>query len=424
MIDEPTPLANASGAPTVVRASVPEKLFQLVGDLDREFAPAAPTPLRTESSVGLVGTDLGYAVIHKNRMYLLFGDALPRAPFDAKKRTPDADVIGFVDLSRGTPAPPTRDGGIDLQFFTDTDGQYVPVRLDGATLGINQVPTSGFSDGVHFFAFFYVDANPGRSILGVSDDDAKTFRTLTLVPADRMGFIVPQLVSTTDVPALSKSIADARSVLMYARPRTQENETLFAAAAPLSTLADTTTWRYYAPRRDGTPAWSEDVADARGIFTRDADDKCRGPFWLDRIPGLDKWVLLERCLPAKITFRVADDRLGPWSAAQTLYDRDADGGLCKFMHKLCDPSVTDERAPNACCDADYQPQLYCKFGPNQGDVRPYGPNVLLPYGSWDEATSTATIYFLMSVLNPYSPMVMKGTLRLSPSATNEPRKRL
>jgi hypothetical protein len=305
------------------------------------------------------------------------------------------------------------------------------VRLDGATLGINQVPTSGFSDGSRFYAFFYVDDNPGRSILGVSDDDARTFTTLVDVPADRMGFVVPQLVQSSQVPGLSSAIADASAVLMFFRPRPQENEPLFVAAAPMSTLERTDTWRYYAApdagSATGVPAWSASVADARAIFTRDADEKCRGPFWVDFVPGLNRFLLLERCLPAKITFRVADARLGPWSAAQTLYDRDADGGLCHFMHKVCDPSVTDPAAANACCDSDYQPTLYCKFGPSepdQPDVRPYGPNVLLPYSTWDEKTQTETLVFLMSVLNPYSPMVMKGSLRLSATSSNEPRKRL
>jgi hypothetical protein len=404
----PPPLPNAGGAPSVVRGGVPEKLFQLIGDLDRETTPPTPTPLRTESSVGLVGTDLGFPVLHKNRLYLIFGDALPRPPFDPTRRTPDADVIGFIELGSGAPAPPTRAGGLDLRFFLDDDGQYAPVRLDGASLAGNEVPYSGFSDGALFYTTFYVGAAPGRSVIGVSRDDGRTFDKLVDVPTDRAGFVVPKLVATADVPGLAGAISDPKSVLFWARPRQQEGEPLFAFAAPFGTLEDPSTWRYFA----GAGRWSSNVADAPGMFTRTGGEKCRGPFWVDFIPGLEKWVLIERCLPHHFAFRVADERLGPWSEPQVLYDSEADGGLCRFMHKLCDPAVTDKTAPTACCDADYQPELYCKFGPNAGDVRPYGPGVLEPYGSFDPATKTATIYFLMSVNNPYTVMVMKGTLRL------------
>ena len=408
----PPPLANAPGDASVVRVSAPVKLFQLVGDVDRETTPPSRTPLQTETRYGLVGTDLGFPVLHKGKMFLFFGDTLPRKPFDAARRTPDADVVGFVPLGT-TPMPaPTNAGGVDLQFFTDADGQYLPARLDGQMLGGNQVTYAGFSDGDNLYGVFYVGASPGRSVIGASADDGRSFTKLVDVPTDRIGFIVPQVVATAEVLGLAAEWSDPKTVLMWARARQQEGEPLFLAAAPLGLIADVSTWRYYAPTATGAAAWSPDVAMAPGVFTRPAGEKCRGPFSVDFIPGLDKWLLLERCVPHHFAFRVADSRLGPWSAPQVLYDRDDDGGLCHFMHKLCDPNVTDRSAPNACCDADYQPELYCKFGPNAGDVRPYGPGVMTPYGKYDAASRTATLYFLMSVNNPYSPMVMRGALRL------------
>jgi hypothetical protein len=405
----PPPLPNAPGQP-VVRASVPEKLFQLVGDLDRATVPPTPTPLRTESTVGLVGTDLGYPVLHKNRLYLVFGDALPRKPFDPKRRVPDADVIGYVELppsSGSPPPPPTAAGGIDLRFFLEDDGQYAPVRLGGTFLAGDEVPYSGFSDGSVFYTMFYVGAAPGRSILGASRDDGRTFDPVVDVPTDRIGFVAPLVVATADVPGLAGAVADPKSVLFYARPRQQEGEPLFVFAAPLGRLADPTAWRYYT----GGSAWSAEVAAAPGVFTRPSGERCRGPFWIGHIDGLNRWLLVERCLPHHLAFRIADAIVGPWTEPQVLYDSVDDGGLCRFMHKLCDPAVTDPAAPNACCDQDFQPELYCKFGPNAGDVRPYGPGILQPYGTYDPASRTATIYFVMSPNNPYTVFVMKGSLR-------------
>jgi hypothetical protein len=400
----PPPLANAPDPPSVVRVDAPVKLFQLVGDLDRETTPPKPTPLQTETRFGLVGTDLGYPVIHKQRLYLFFGDAEPRKPFDARRRTPDADVVGFIELGAQPMPAPTEAGGVDLQFFLDDDGQYLAARLDGNTLGGDEVTYAGFSDQTRLYGVFSVGAVPGRSIVGVSDDDGRSYRTYVNVPTDRMGFIAPRVVPTSQIGGATWS--DPSTVLMWTRPRQQEGEPLFLVAAPLGSFADVSTWRYFA----GGTTWSAAVADAPGIFTRPVDEKCRGPLSVDYIPGLEKWLIIERCLPHHFAFRVASTVLGPWSAPQILYDRDADGGLCRFMHKLCDPSSKDASA--ACCDSDYQPFIYCKFGPNEGDVRPYGPGVLTPYGTFDAATKTATIYFLMSVNNPYSPMVMRGQLRL------------
>lgn len=166
------------------------------------------------------------------------------------------------------------------------------------------------------------------------------------------------------------------------------------------------------------------MLDAPGIFTRSPGERCFGPFWIDFVPGLDKWMIVERCRtesdaaaetwPEYLSFRVADQMLGPWSTPQALFDRDADGALCHFQHKICDPTGTDAGGLPACCDSDYQPEIYCKFGPSAGDLpeHPYGPSVLMPYSSFDAQTRTETLYFLASVNNPYSPMVMKGGLAL------------
>src|SRR5262249_21372951 len=106
---------------------------------------------------------------------------------------------------------------------------------------------------------------------------------------------------------------------------------------------------------------------------------------------------------------------GPWSPAQVLFDGENDGGYCHYMHRACDPSVGNSVSAGFCCDLDFQPTVYCKFGPAAPNVRPYAAFLLDPSTRFDRTTQTAPIYFLMSVLNPYSPMVMKANLVFRPA---------
>src|SRR5690242_6106016 len=50
------------------------KISQLIGDTD--FETLRPTQTRTESRVGVTGTDLGVSFVHKGVTYLVFGDTL------------------------------------------------------------------------------------------------------------------------------------------------------------------------------------------------------------------------------------------------------------------------------------------------------------------------------------------------------------
>ena len=238
-VDVPPPLANAPGPPSVVRAFAPTKVFRLIGDLDRQTQPPMRTPLQTETRFGLVGTDLGLPVLHKGRLYLVFGDAEPRPPFDPARRVPDADVIGFIDLPATAPEPLTSAGGLPLQFFLDDDGQYLAARLDGQMRLGGEVPYSGFSDGTNLYVNWLID-DPGRSVIGISKDDGRSFSSLVAVPTERMLFLAPMLVATSQVPGLG--FTDSQTVLLWTRTRQQYADPLFLAAAPLGTLSDPRTW--------------------------------------------------------------------------------------------------------------------------------------------------------------------------------------
>src|SRR5262249_16288879 len=88
-------LRDAPGTLGVCRASPPGKLYQWLGDLDRQQDPPTATPLRSESSFGVLGADLGYSFMHEGRVVFLFGDTLAARP-DAR-RPKDADSLAYLD---------------------------------------------------------------------------------------------------------------------------------------------------------------------------------------------------------------------------------------------------------------------------------------------------------------------------------------
>jgi hypothetical protein len=420
---------NAPDTFGVQRLGPPQKVDQLLGDLDRQYSPPQPTHLRTESTVGLLGADLGYPVLHQGKLFLFFADGL--TPTYDERRPKDSDLLATVDAP--TPGQP-----LDLQFLTDPSGRWQPLTLDGVPQGSNHVPVSGFSDGQRLWLFYYVDptlsgGGGGYQKLSVQTDPGR-FQTVVDVPIE-MEFTVPRVVATSSVPSLPSDWPDAQTLAMWGRSHTSP-PTL--AVAPLSGVGDLSTWRYYAPFAGDGP-WSPHVEESAQIYTAQDGYDCRGPFSVVPLPPMQRWVILERCVPSFIHMRVAESILGPWSPPITLVDSVGEGGAGTFMHKGCDPTAPpgDAKAcvdanvtPGACCDYTFGKYGYMDHGelvaptddPGEAfvgrtmtdDSRPYAPFVVEPMTTWDAPSSTATVYFLMSTSNPYTVMTMSARLSLAP----------
>jgi len=378
----------------------PTKIMQVVGDLDRETQPPTPTRSQTETTVGLAGTDLGFSFVHRGKLWFLFGDSVARDP--SPQRPKDSDAIAWSDDFVDAGLEPTAgDRGFTLHFLTEPDAvqpaktAFQPVRLDGRALGTLELPTTGFSDGDAMYVFFVVD---GRSVLATSRDEGRSFQTLMRVPTTRMVNIMPIVVPSADVPGADAS--SSRTVLMYGR---HGRDAIVLAHAPLARIKDPASWRFAtSASRGDPPAWSANDADAGEIVPASCD--CNGNFSITYVEGLGKWLMLNRCdEPHAILLRAARSALGPWSEPRTFFDRDGDRGLCHFMHRGCDPSAGN------CCDDNISPALFDHWGHGE-DGYPYAPFPVAPYTRWDEPSRTATLYFLMSVWNPYSPMLMRVRL--------------
>jgi len=441
------PLPNAPDSFGVERVGQPTKLYQLLGELDLQYHPPQPTPLRTETTVGIVGADLGFSFLHRGRLVFLFGDTIPTpqaSPLpvgnggDASgNSTPctglrprDADSLAFLDDpgSAGGGAP------VPLRYPLAPDGFYQPVTLDGVPRCTNEVPQSGFSDGSSMYIFYYLDPliDHGRAVLAISSDDSPAFHSLVSLPYP-MAFVAPRVVQTADVPGLAALWSDPQSVLMWGRWRVHPP---ILAAAPLGRIGDLSSWRYSVLSSDGTLGWGPDIDSAPEVYTPDATYNCRGPFTVIPVPEMQRWLMIEQCLPpeeghfppvylGQIQVRVATNALGPWSPRIVLYDQDADHGLCHYVHRKCVPAVVDlsdsictkleDAGANAeslpCCDDDYTPSTY-GFGPCDGTSFPYGAFPMEPLSTWDASSSTLTLYSLLSTFNPYTSVVMKEQLGL------------
>jgi hypothetical protein len=414
------PEANLSCASSVAndvaRVAPPTKIFQLLGDLDRAPMPPVATRNRTESSVGLVGADEGYPVLHDGKLLFFFADALAPDP-DDPLRPRDADVVGWTTDTTGEGA----DNGFDLDFFRDADDRYAAMRVGGHFLCRNDSASAAFSDGTTLFGLFHrgafdgeIDPRTGQrneyGILAVSGDDGRSFPVAWELPSNELVDTQAAIVATSTLPGVPWS--DDKTVLVFGR---RARSAPIVAAVPLARVTDTTTWAFW----NGT-GFSQNDADAMRIFC-DVDDGqiCEGNFSVSSIAGAERWLFIERCRPKSdpdgtgsfLGYRVAKSPLGPWSERALFLSARDEGGYCGFMHECCGG---DGACARACCDANVTP-VYDPSEPFDGPTTNgflYAPYVIAPWTRWDSTTRDATIYSLVSTGNPYTPQLLRTSLRV------------
>ena len=324
------------------------KLAQVSGDVDtqpvREGGPRA-TLSRSQSTAGVLGTDLGVRISHRNRDFLLFGDThWHRRPWLTTR-----DAIAEV-----TPTGP-RPGLPGFVFH----GAPLRLRGSGATMREYDVPLDGFSLGDDFFAFFTSDHFArgqvmGRSVLARASDP-----TLTIDPRARLRGVTFDVlgtfstrhflnVSVQPVPAASVGFAGAGDVLLLfgagsyragdlrlavldPRPDAVRHTLAsvgprwWAKAFPLLGRIDDRPLdlgvRYFAGLVDGQPTWSDREADARPLLHPGAF----GEVSVRWVPEVGRFLLLGASGPEDpigfaITLRTATTPWGPWSPRHRLLD--------------------------------------------------------------------------------------------------------
>lgn len=169
------PPTRAQSSPVRYTPGSSQKVCQVTGDLDPERQQ--PTLNQTQTRFGVRGTDLGAPFEHGGRLYVLFGDTIGRRLEQGPDSVATSDDRNPEDC-------------LDLEFVTERPGLYLPLRVPGVSLEDFEVPTGGFSAQGRMYVFFKTDhtpePTPGRSVLAVSTDGARSFRYLYDVSREKV----------------------------------------------------------------------------------------------------------------------------------------------------------------------------------------------------------------------------------------------
>lgn len=392
-------LESGAGADVRVVAGSARKICQLTGDTDNSLATAVPVRSRTTQRAHLLGTDLGVGFTGPApaTVTFLFGDSVPLS----RNRHADSD-----DAIASVRADADPEKCLDLDFYTDPNGEYVPIELAGFKLGSFDVPTSAFVADGATFATFAVEATgtprrPTRSVLGVADHfpDPPRFVYIADLPAGKMTNVSAVLVDEDWRPGPKPTRA-----LFFGTGRYRSGRNVFLAAFPLETLrTGARTW--FAGRASARDArWSASENDAHPLFNHDGSP-CMGELSVTWNRYLDRWLMLYNCIrPRGVLFRVAPEPWGPWSEPRVLFDPRADQGYCVFIH--------DARPRSHCPPGSPNPRdSLISRGHGGADAYggEYGPYVIDAFTRGD-GNGRTTIYFTLSTWNPYQVVLMKARL--------------
>jgi len=418
----------ASPVPDVMYvAGSSQKVCQVTGETDLQFN--TPTASQTGTRFGLFGADLGYSFDHDGKLFFLFGDAMPTPKFHGQPngsppRDPDDnDATGYTADTIVDQCP-------TLDFIADASGSFKsPVVLDAQgqpaiTLRIDEMPISGISANGRMYVVFgtdnYVYPTPGpkpgalgaptRSVVGVSDDDAKTFHYLY------------DLSSGSGAKFIYTTIAQGDSGYLYfwgtqGGTRYRQSAPYFARKQGGS-MDQAGGMEYFAGlASDGTPAFSTSEADAVPLF-QDFDGAglqpkdCMANLSADWNPFVNRWIMLYGCTdrtssnPGGIYMRTAQYPWGPWTAAQTIFSGERDQGTCHFIHR----AVT---ATDPACDYLSTAERMDESGGS------YAPYLIPGWATGAAGCGTSTLYYTMATFNPYTQVLMTSAIQGSGQAAGD-----
>ncbi len=363
--------------PKFIKGSA-KKVCQLTGDFDRERQVPVRNP--SDELCGVIGTDLGIPIEHKERLYLLFGDVQQR-----KENRWLRDPIAYTDS--------TDPENIDLTYFVDDDGLFRPLTIPGISQLGFEVPGGAISLGESMYVVFTTDHSTtkimGRSVLAVSEDDALTFRQLYDLSTSKFINVAMAEVESSRMRGLP---ADCGTVLMWGSGQYRRSDP-YLACVPSRAIRDKSAIRYYAGQdKSGKPVWKQDEAEAVPLFSHRQLGEL-SVVWCEQV---QHWVMLYNCnSPICIMCRFAKEPWGPWSEPEILFDCYEDGyGI--FVH------FPGEAGPNGVILSD----------PGHEEIQGgcYGPYMLERYSRGD--AGRCTIYFVMSIWNPYQVVLMRADIGL------------
>lgn len=361
------PSTNAQGVDPHVYPGSTCKLEQLTGD--RDVPRGVPTRSRTASDAGLIATDLGSTFEHEGKLYFLFGDSVGGRPH--------ADALAWTDAK--SPAD------VRLSFHKDEESLFRPLELPGISSGAFEVPSYGISIDGMMYVVFTTDHSTaqtmGRSVLGRSKDDGKTFeRVFDLSTTHFINVAMERATSKVHTGLPHKDC-----VFVFGSGRYRASNARLAYA-PSESFDELESWMYFAGWIDGKPRWEPDETLSIDLF----DHPVIGELSVAWIAPLERWVMLyNSSAPRGIVMRTARDAWGPWSEPEVVFDPWLDKGYAQFMHVDWKTSRMDE--------------FHDAKQPNRGGGE-YGPYLIPRFTTGD--ANRCSLVFTMSTWNPYQVVLM------------------
>lgn len=341
-----------------------KKVCQLTGDFDR--GRGVPTLSQTGRDYGVSATDLGSSFEHKGRLYFLFGDTWGRRG--------SRDVIAWTSSDQPD--------DIRLEFHRAEDGKWLPITVPGISLGGFEIPSYGVSIADGIYVVFTTDHSKektmGRSVLAVSADDGKTFKTLYELSDDK--FINVALWNSGDWLYVFGSGDYRRSSVCLARVKPRD----IARPAGLE--------YFVAVDAAGQSQWSPSEEGAIPLFHHDVVGELSVAF----CDPVGRYVMpYNSTKPRGIMMRSAPMPSGPWSEGTVIFNPWRDQGYGHFMHS---PGVQPEGAGPL-----HDPRRAFEPG---GE---YGPYLISRFTK--RIADGCRLYYTMSTWNPYQVVLMQSDLR-------------
>lgn len=348
-----------------------EKLEQLVGDRDRETGE--PTHSLTETRHGIEGTDLGYPFEMRGRVCFLFGDTL--GPFRG-------DPIACTDAVDG-------DEGIELEFLTDPAGRYLRIRPDGQNMAGFEVPVAALELGWNRVWVVVKRREGDRAASSITrfDPERATFTTDAPLSSQPDGKFV-QLALREQPEPFEGQPPGGPFIWLWGTGQHRASST-YLMAVPRRKWPDVDHAVYFAGLEDGAPTWSDREADAAALF----DDDTVGNLSATWSAQLGLWILVydSRSPPRGVHLRTAPNPWGPWTDAESIFDRSM--GPAPFIH---------------------YPLHGGPQGPVIGKTKPTdigGPYAPFVVERFTRVTGDRLdLYWLMSTWNPYVVVLMHSEL--------------
>jgi hypothetical protein len=344
---QPTP-------PAAVQKIYTEHLGMLTGSVLNPLAP-----------VGLIGADLGSSFERDGKLVFLFGDNWEGSP----SLYPNGDPVAWTD-----PLINPLVSGVmpQLQWFMESPGQFLPVRLPGVDMGAMNVPVEGVPLGSETYVFAATGSPPGGAVTqsALAHTDGLAFDSLVL-----------DYLTASD-KFLNVSVVENGSTLWIFGSGTYRASAVYLAKVPSAQIADRNAWTYFSGYQQGEPVFGTSESSAVPVVSA----SCVGELSVRLHEGFGYLMAYNCDNPRGINLRFANQPAGPWSAATVMFDPGADRGYGFFMHQMESVVGYD--------DGLSDPGREDEWG---GEYGPY----MIPHWTTSDASGVFSIVYALSSWNPY-----------------------